>query len=149
MADLHPWMAIKAAIEDGNKEAAREALANADSRLTGRMRIGADQAIKRAFPPEPGEFASAAERRQIENEASNASPVASALARRREGRQQCADAIMKHHKPSRGPAAILGPVEEDDRYRKAEPGGFNTPVNDAPPTREGRGRDRIKKAYPR
>src|SRR5215216_8097922 len=147
--DPHPWQLIQQAIKDGDEQGAREALANADSRLTGRMRIGADQAIKRAFPPEPGEFASAAERRQIENEASNASPVASALARRREGRQQCADAIMKHHKPSRGPAAILGPVEEDDRYRKAEPGGFNTPVNDAPPTREGRGRDRIKKAYPR
>jgi hypothetical protein len=122
---IHPWMAIKAAIEAGDEEAAREALSTADSRLSGRMRISADQAIKRAFPPEVSPSVSVSERRRIENEAAGASPVAAALKRRRESRQQRADAILKNHKPSIGWHV---PPKEGVEYTKPNSGGFNTPV---------------------
>jgi hypothetical protein len=144
MSDVHPWMAIKAAIEAGDEDAAREALENADGRLTGRMRISADQSIRRAFPPEPAPFKSAAERRQIENEAGNASPVAAVLKRRREDREQRAALLMKHHKPSIG---LLVPPKDGVEYTKPNPGGFNTPVNDTP-SKKGAGREKVGRAYP-
>jgi|SRR5829696_2574681 len=121
MTDPHPWTLIHTAIQAGNEEEARELLRTADSRLTGRMRVSADQAIKRAFPPEPPEFKGAAAKQAEQDEAGNNSPVAAAIARRGESINKRL-AAKPASKPSIGWNVEPKPGVE---YKKPEPFGFN------------------------
>jgi hypothetical protein len=145
MTTKHPWMAIQEYIQSGDEEAAREALQNADSRLSGRMRISAEQAIKRAFPEGQPEFKSAEAKRSEQNEAGNNSPLADSLARRRAARDKQAEKF-KGAKKSVG-WNVPVPVGEEDHYTKPESGGFNLPVNDAP-SRRGAGRQKVSTFVP-
>jgi hypothetical protein len=122
----HPWNVIHQHIQDGDEQAAREALRNADERLTGRMRVSADQAIKRSFPPDPPEFKSAADKQKAQDEHANNSELAAAIARRRDSKQRIANRKITGKK-YRGSAGDI-PMGEEDQYGKPNPGGFNLPV---------------------
>jgi len=123
MIDPHPWTLIQQAIQAGNETEARELLQKADSRLRGQMRVSADQAIKRAFPPEPPEFVGAKAKQDAQNAASNSSAVAAAIARRRERINKRLAA-----KPESKPTIGWNVMPKDGvEYKKAEPFGFNTP----------------------
>jgi hypothetical protein len=124
MIDPHPWTLIHTAIHNGDEAAAREALANADSRLTGRMRISADQSIKRAFPEPQKEFKSAAAKQAEQNEASSNSEVAAVIARRNEERRKRAETKFKNSKSSIGWNV---PPKDGVEYTKPDRGGFNLP----------------------
>jgi len=136
-------MEIHQAIANGDEQGAREALENADERLTGRMRVSAYSAIKRAFPEAQEKVMSTAERRTAENEAGNASPVAAALKQRTESREQRAQRFSQTKKQGGGAFGVNW--RKDNEYTKPDPGGFNTPVNDAP-SRGGEGRKKVAAA---
>jgi hypothetical protein len=115
----HPWIRLQAAIRDGDKEQA-EAILREDG-LTGSRRVAAYSAVKKAFPPEPGELKSAEEKQAEQDEAGNNSAVAAALQRRRESRQK----RVIRGKPSIGWNV---PPEDGVEYRQPNVGGFNTPA---------------------
>jgi hypothetical protein len=126
----HPWHLVHQAIQAGDETAARQALRDADERLSGRMRVSADQAIKNAFGRDkPEATRSLKERQKQQDESANQSSLAKSLKRRREDRQKKADARRERTKPNRGPNAPLGPIEEDHLYGKPDHGGFNLPVS--------------------
>lgn len=140
----HPWMEIHQAIANGDEQGAREALDNADERLTGRMRVSAYSAIKRAFPEAQEKVLSPAERRTAENEAGNASPVAASLKRRSEDRRQRAKRLSQTKKQGGGAFGVnWGKVDE---YIKPDPGGFNTALGNDGPSRAGEGRTKVAAA---
>jgi hypothetical protein len=124
MKSQHPWMCIRAAVDAGDEEKAKELLQNADARLTRRRRVSAAQMIKRSFAPDPPEFKSAATRRAEQDESANNSPVVAALARRKESRQKRAAALNKNTKKSIG---WRFPPETGVEYSTPDPGGFNLP----------------------